>query len=516
MTTVKRTPRTPLKTPANGIVMAAVDSLTPDKTNPRKADEARLGLLRLSLAKLGFLMPVFADKNSGLLLSGHQRLSVAKSLGIPAIPVLYVDVKQQDIAGINIIFNRTTNDFNAFDTGAAVKDKLDLDTVIAAAEELDDADPAQPFALNCKIEPIAELAKAMADKYDNKAANQAVNLLNMGIKIPAVVSESGHVVNGVHRIFSALEAGVTEWPIVRIPDEYAAVALNFLNYLSMDFHVDDDFKKLLRYSAYRRPQNNRGIVPKSYRFWANGEKTLADKDSYTTEYWVKFRDLHGRNIIDFGAGLCRVAPYLQTKGIDAIDFEPLRIDPDKDNGVPCPVYSRQQARRFLDQIADPKRKFDSIFLSSVLNSIPFPEDRLKVLAIVHALCSRNTVVYGTCRDISDFNYEYGGIRKANYFVFDAGETGVRVGDVMRNPKIQKFETQDSARAMFSRFWKDVEFWPGGNIFYWRLRAPMGINPKVIAQALEFEFDFPYKDGSTMQLVDQAKAAFSKRLMCTIK
>jgi hypothetical protein len=195
--------------------------------------------------------------------------------------------------------------------------------------------------------------------------------------------------------------------------------------------------------------------------------------------------------------------------MDCIDFEPYRIDPEKDKGKPCPELSKREARRFLDEIAD-GRRFTSIFLASVLNSVPFPKDRMAVLAIVHALSSKDTVIYGTCRDISDFNYEYGGIRNANYFVFDS-EPGVRVGDVIKNPKIQKFHTQDEANAMFSRLWNKRDYWAGGNVFYFRLAAPKGVNLKVLAQALELEFDLPYADGTTMKLASHAKKCFGKRL-----
>jgi hypothetical protein len=485
-----------------------------DPTNPRKPDTVRLGLLRLSLAKLGFIQPLFVTPE-GMLLSGHQRTRVATEMGFTHVPIIRIALPEQERHGANLLFNRGTNDFTAFDTGSSALGRLDLDTVLAAAEELPDLPLDASFAINCKEEKVASIVQGYADRYDKKATMLAASILKMGIRIPAVVSESGQIVNGIHRLFASLENGEATWPVIRIPDANAMVALNFLNYLSMDFHVDQDFEKLLRYSAYRRPQNNRGVVPKAYRYWANGCRTLLDKDSYSTEYWVKFRDLHGHNMIDFGAGLGKVAPYLQTKGINAIDFEPYRIDPDKAVGVPDPAYSRQQARRFLAQVADPKLKFNSIFLASVLNSIPFPQDRLCVLAIVHALSSRDTAIYGTCRDSSDFNYEYGGIRNANYFVMD-GEAGVRLGDVARNPKIQKFHTPEEASLMFSRFWKGIETWPGGNVFYFKLTSPMGFRPDVIAQALEFEFNLPYADGTTMNLVDEAKAAFSKRLGVTIK
>lgn len=485
-----------------------IGKVFPDKANPRKADQARLGLLRLSLAKLGFLMPVYATKD-GMLLSGHQRLTVSTEMGFKKVPVCTIDVHSKDIQGINILFNRATNDFNAFDTGSKSKERLDLTEVIASAEELPDFEGEDWIALDCKEEDIAGYGKEDAARYDKKATVLADSVMRMGIRIPIVVSVSGKIVNGVHRLFAAKEAGEKKWPVITVPDELASVALNFLNYLSMDFHVDDDFAKMMRYSAYRRPQNNRGNVPKAYRFWANGSRTLLDRDSYSPEYWREFRDMHGGGILDFGAGLCKVKPFLEARGMACSEFEPYRIDPASGVGVPSPEYSKKKASEFLAEVAD-GREFSSIFMASVLNSVPFPKDRLAILAIVNALSTKATTIYGTCRDISDFNYEYGGIRNANYFVFDS-EPGVRIGDVMRNPKVQKFETQESALAMFSRMWNKCEFWPGGNVFYWRLTAPKGYNPAVLGQALAIEFDLPYADGSSMGLVAEAKAAFSQRL-----
>jgi len=485
-----------------------IADLYPDNANPRKPDQARMALLRLSIQKLGFIMPVYAT-DDGMLLSGHQRLTVAKSLGLTTVPTIRVKLKEADIKGINILFNRATNDFSAFDTGLKASERLHYADVLEAAEELPDFEGEDFYALKAVDTNLRGLGSEDGSRYDKKAAVMAENMLRLGIHIPIVMSESGRVVNGIHRLFSAKEHNVKTWPVVTIPDEFADVALTFLNYLSMDFHVDDEFASVLRYSAYRRPQNNRGAVPKAYRFWANGCRTLLDADSYSVDYWRHFRDMHGQSLIDFGAGLCKVAPFLRDKGMDCIDFEPYRIDFEKDKGKPCPILSKQEARRFLDEVAD-GRRFTSIFLASVLNSIPFPKDRMAVLAIVHALSSKDTVIYGTCRDITDFNYEYGGIRNANYFVFDS-EPGVRVGDVVKNPKIQKFHTQEEADAMFSRLWNKREYWPGGNVFYFKLSSPKGINPKVVASALELEFDLPYADGTTMDLVEHAKICFGKRL-----
>lgn len=489
--------------------LCSIADLTPDDSNPRKPDPIRLHLLRLSLSRLGFILPIAATTD-GLVLSGHQRLTVAKELGWTKVPVDFIDLPGKDIKGINVLFNRSTNDFGALDTGSKSFEDLKLSQIISEAEELPEIADREWFALECNWASIKGIGSEIADQYDKKAVVVAQNFIRKDIFIPIVVSESGQVVNGIHRLFAARETGIDEWPIVTIPDDLARFATHFLNYLSMDFHVDEEFQTMLRYSAYRRPQNARGAVPKAYRFWANGERTLPDKDSYSLKYWRKFRDIHGHNMIDFGSGLSKVATFLNSKGFYCIDFEPYRIDPDSGVGKPSPVFSKTKAREFLDEISDPDFAFDSIFLASVLNSVPFPQDRMAVLLIVHALSNFATTVYGTCRDVSDFHYEYGGIRQANYFVFDS-EPGVRLGDAIANPKIQKFHTQKEIDAQLAFLWKTRDYWPGGNIFYFRADNPKRVNPKSLKQAIELEFDLPYADGTTMGLVKEAKEAFSHRL-----
>jgi ParB-like chromosome segregation protein Spo0J len=520
MPTTQRVPRLRHARPtadlaADAILRVPVDELTPDDKNPRKADQARSALLRLSLAKLGYLMPLFRQRSSGLLLSGHQRLTQSKALGLKHVPVIDVDVADEEVMNINLLFNRLTNDFNAFDTGATVKERMNMQDILELLEGLPDRDDSEHYAYACTLERVRPLGKAVGEQYDKKAAVTAGAFTRMNIRIPLVVSESGKVVNGVNRLFSALDRGIEEWPVVRVPDDVAEVALVVLNYLSMDFHVDDDFKDLLRSSAFRRVSNNRGDLGKTYRFWANGCKSLLDRDSYTPEYWTAFREIHGNTILDFGAGLGKVAPYLISKGFMAYDFEPYRVDPVLNEAEPSQPYSHQMAVAFLEHISDYHLKFDSIFLSAVLNSVPFPEDRLMVLSIVNALCEKDTVVYGTCRDMSDFDYEYGGVRNGNYFVWDT-EPGVRLGDVSSRPKLQKFMTQDEARGYFSRFWSTIEFWPGGNVFYFKLSNPMRPNLKALAESLRFEFDLPFAKGKRLGLADLAIKAFEKRLGRSLK
>lgn len=606
------------------IEKAELNHVYPDPKNPRESDDARLHLLRLSLQKLGFVHPIYANKD-GMILSGHQRHRVATDLNFKHLPVEFCDLKPEQEKGINVLFNRATNDMTAFDTGKSSEEKIEIGDLMAQAEAMEDYPNEDFLAYYAEETDITGLGKSITDQYNRKSMLITATLRRYGIRIPIVMTESGDIVNGVHRLFEARHEGIKSWPVVTIPDAHGALALNLLNYLSMDYAVDGEFATMLRYSAYRRPQNARGILPKGMRFWAAGERTIPDSDAYSKEFWENFRHIHGRSILDFGGGRCKVAGHLNAKGFECLDFEPFRLAMDRpefgigqgaDNGPgrstgdvrlgeegdssaaggniggstvlsndggmerrgrrrrkaagvgvesptgrgrlprgsgetegesngrrrrrrsvgvgdvgggdisgdiagghtgdivggggkPDPVFSRECATRFLDDI-EAGRKFDTIFLASVLNSIPFPRDRQCVLSVVHALCSFETITYGTCRDISDFSYEYSGIRNATYFVFDS-EPGVRLGDALSNPKIQKFHTQDEFKESAKHFWKRVETWKGGNIFYWRASAPKRVNPTVLRQALEFEFDLPYADGSTMALGERAVEAFSRRL-----
>ena len=92
-----------------GVELVPVERLKPADYNPRRADAERLALVRLSLSRLGFLLPIVATPD-GEILSGHQRHAVAMSMGARQVPVMFVDIPQERRRGLNILFNRATND----------------------------------------------------------------------------------------------------------------------------------------------------------------------------------------------------------------------------------------------------------------------------------------------------------------------------------------------------------------------------------------------------------------------
>lgn len=72
------------------IKLVPITDVKASEYNPRKNDEKRLTLTEMSLRKLGFLLPIYAD-TSGEILSGHQRHLVATRMGFTRIPVQYVN-----------------------------------------------------------------------------------------------------------------------------------------------------------------------------------------------------------------------------------------------------------------------------------------------------------------------------------------------------------------------------------------------------------------------------------------
>ena len=106
------------------IKLMPIEAVRASDYNPRKNDEKRLAITQMSLQKLGFLLPIYADK-TGEILSGHQRHFVATRMGFRHIPVAYVDEADlNERKTLNVLFNRATNDLKKTDTCAKIKDRL--------------------------------------------------------------------------------------------------------------------------------------------------------------------------------------------------------------------------------------------------------------------------------------------------------------------------------------------------------------------------------------------------------
>lgn len=124
--------------PAAGIDLVPLGAVRASTYNPRLTDPRRLELIQLSLRKLGFLLPLFADP-TGEIISGHQRHLAATVLGLKRVPVRRT--KPMDLAkrkAVNIAFNRGTNDLKQGDTPADLTEAIEKSDVHALAAGLPD------------------------------------------------------------------------------------------------------------------------------------------------------------------------------------------------------------------------------------------------------------------------------------------------------------------------------------------------------------------------------------------
>ena len=90
------------------------------------------------------------------------------------------------------------------------------------------------------------------------------------------------------------------------------------------------------------------------------------------------------------------------------------------------------------------------------------------------------------------------------------ESGIRIGDFQEKPKVQKYHTKKEFYDLFSQFFRKVEITEMTGNVNAKCENVRRILWERLEEALRFEFDLPYPDGSRMGLVDEAITAFKHR------
>jgi hypothetical protein len=85
--------------------------------NPRKIPERAVELVAASIQRFGWKQPLVAD-SSGELIVGHTRYRAARSLGLPAAPVIFAaDLTPEEVRAYRVADNRS-HDFTTWDLPA--------------------------------------------------------------------------------------------------------------------------------------------------------------------------------------------------------------------------------------------------------------------------------------------------------------------------------------------------------------------------------------------------------------
>ncbi|WP_341509439.1 ParB N-terminal domain-containing protein [Photobacterium damselae subsp. damselae] len=499
--------------------LVPIDSINPSSYNPRKADQKRLKILELSLSKLGFVMPIYCDK-SGEILSGHQRHHVSKLMGLTHVPVYFTQqMKLNERKALNIAFNRGTNDLAQKDTPKSITEALSGFDLNAVASKVDNKKFDDPLFYRCMKTtslPVQKLVEVNRGRWVNYARNMARVLYSKKIVMPVICTPDNKVVNGIGRLQYAAEKRWETIEVVYISEEEAELSNVVLNLLSMDFDIHSRYEDLLRYNSFRRSRRSRKELGFGFIFVVapNTRPNAFDvTEPSNTKLWKK---THGRSVVDFGAGHLTETEILRSIGVHVSCFEPYRLGGSDQISKP---ESLKIAKAFLDDVAS-GRRFTSVFISSVLNSVPFEKDRQKIACLCAALCDDKTHLYACASSTID-SVSYAstlGIdalakRQSTYATFALDyESGITIGDFKEHPKVQKYHSPDEFYDLFKRYFEVVNV----NAKYSNVQATCHTPRRKqifedLRKAIEFEFDLPYPDGSTMGLVDYALKAYSKRL-----
>ena len=97
------------------VTMVNISEINVAEYNPRTIKEKDFKHIKKSLKKFGFVEPIVVNKNKdrfNVIVGGHQRVNVAKELGIKEVPVVYVNLDEEREKELNIRLNKNMGKFD--------------------------------------------------------------------------------------------------------------------------------------------------------------------------------------------------------------------------------------------------------------------------------------------------------------------------------------------------------------------------------------------------------------------
>ena len=94
------------------IEQVPIDELKPDPANPRRISDQELEALTRSIQEFGLVDPIIARQEDKTVIGGHQRLLAARRLGHKTVPVVFVDLSQEQARLLNIALNKISGSFD--------------------------------------------------------------------------------------------------------------------------------------------------------------------------------------------------------------------------------------------------------------------------------------------------------------------------------------------------------------------------------------------------------------------
>jgi len=120
-----------------------IDSIRPSPDNPRTMSAEQMTALERSISEFGLVDPILVREADSTVIGGHQRLDAAQRLGLKTVPVVFLDVSEEQSRLLNIALNKISGDWNLDQLGKALAELRDLPEVDVTltgfgTEELED------------------------------------------------------------------------------------------------------------------------------------------------------------------------------------------------------------------------------------------------------------------------------------------------------------------------------------------------------------------------------------------
>lgn len=132
-----------------------IEDLKPAEYNPRRMTEKQAKDLKDSILEFGLVDPLLVNEHperKNVVIGGHQRLEIAKKIGLTQVPVVYVNLSPEKEKELNLRLNKNVGEWdfdilaNEFDLSAlqeigfSTNDlKMNLDKFGAPPDEGGDA-----------------------------------------------------------------------------------------------------------------------------------------------------------------------------------------------------------------------------------------------------------------------------------------------------------------------------------------------------------------------------------------
>ena len=95
----------------NNIIQKPIDSLIFAEYNPRQLTDSQYKQLKDSISRFGLVDPIIVNKNKDrkdVIIGGHQRVKVAKTMGIKEVPCVEIDLVYDKERELNVRLNKNT------------------------------------------------------------------------------------------------------------------------------------------------------------------------------------------------------------------------------------------------------------------------------------------------------------------------------------------------------------------------------------------------------------------------